>query len=307
MSARYPLKLENPLKMETTQSIEFFKYESLGNDFVLIESSADTMDFSSLAKTICRRRFGIGSDGLLVLDRSTIPRALRMFNPDGSEDFCGNGLRCAALHLSLYEETSDALLLHGGDEIPVSLTTGGWIDVTLPRPSFEPRRVPLAEGIPEMFDSTLIVEGHELTATAVNTGTTHTVLAMESPPDEEVFQKVSAALEHHPYFPERTSVIWLWQVAYNVVRIRIWERGVGETLGCGTGSAAAAAYLFRKKPGLLSVGVENPGGDCAVAKGPEGKLVVSAKAHRVYRGKFSFAMVAHIQPEFSSADIRTTT
>lgn len=247
------------------------------------------MDFPSLAKAMCRRRFGIGSDGLLVLNRSTIPHSLRMFNPDGTEDFCGNGLRCAALHLSLSEEASKIVLFHGGAEIPVTFGMGGWIDVTLPKPSFEPRQVPLAEGVSEMFDSTLVVEGHKLTATAVNTGTTHTILAVESPPDDETFRKVSAALEHHDYFPERTSVLWLWEISYNVVKIRIWERGVGETLGCGTGSAAAAAYMFRKKPGLLSVGVENPGGDCAVAKGPNGSLVVSAKARKVYQGRFSIA------------------
>lgn len=244
------------------------------------------MDFPSLAKMMCKRRFGIGSDGLLILNRSTIPYSLRMFNPDGTEDFCGNGLRCTALHLSFSGEASNIVLFHGGAEIPVSIGMGGWIDVTLPRPSFEPRRVPLAEGIPEIFDSPLVIEGNRFTATAVNTGTTHTILAVESPPDDETFRKVSAALEHHPYFPERTSVIWLWEVSYNVLKIRIWERGVGETLGCGTGSAAAAAYMFRKKPGLLSVGVENPGGDCAVAKGPNGSLVVSAKARKVFQGRF---------------------
>jgi diaminopimelate epimerase len=266
--------------------IDFYKYESLGNDFVLVEETQVAgMDWSALAKELCSRRWGIGSDGLLVLNLQDAPYRLRMFNPDGSEDFCGNGLRCAGLHLWRQGWVDkEAVLLHGGESIPVRFDPAGWIDVTLPAPSFDPRRVPLAEGVGEVFERELTVAGHHLRVSALTTGSTHCVLSCSAPPDEAVFRRVSMELENHPWFPQRTSVIWAWDSGPKQISIRIWERGVGETRGCGTGSAAAAACWFRKNPNLLAIGVMNPGGEAVVSKGPEGRLIVSAKARFVFSG-----------------------
>ncbi len=266
--------------------MDFYKYESLGNDFILVEEvQVGGRDLSALAKELCSRRWGIGSDGLLVLSTDASPYRLRMFNPDGSEDFCGNGLRCAGLHLwrnGLVDK--EALLLHGGEQIPIRFDPAGWIDVTLPAPSFDPALVPLAEGVGEVFERELRVAGHLLRVSALTTGSTHCVISCSAPPDEMVFQRVSRELETHPWFPQRTSVIWAWETGAKQITIRIWERGVGETRGCGTGSAAVGACWFRKNPNLLAVGVVNPGGEAVVSKGPEGRLVVSAKARLVFSG-----------------------
>jgi diaminopimelate epimerase len=277
-------------------NLKFDKYESIGNDFVLIEETemgrlfggeAAGPDFlEKLARKLCDRKFGIGSDGLLTYRRDGDRVVMRMFNPDGTEDFCGNGLRCAALHAQRLGHTDKELtLLHGGQEITATFSLGGWIDVDLPEPTFDPRAVPLAEGVGEVYKRTLQLGRKAVTISSLNVGSTHTVLMVEGPPTDEEFLELGPAIEEHEWFPNRTSVIWCWPRGerFNAFSIRIWERGVGETLGCGTGSAAAAACIFRDRP-LVVAEIKNPGGDCAVAVGPERTLRTSAKARQVYSG-----------------------
>jgi diaminopimelate epimerase len=268
----------------TTKATLFTKYVSIGNDFVLIEGDVHE-DHSEIAKRLCARNFGVGADGLLVVSMQDAGVELRMYNPDGTEDFCGNGLRCAALHARKTGWNGDSVPIHHmGRDVTVTFSMGGWIDVQIPAASFAPSDVPLADGIGEIFEKALDVGSEKVIATAVSTGSTHTILSCEGQPDDSVFQRVSPLLETHPFFPMRTSVIWAWFEKYNRIRIRIWERGVGETLGCGTGSAAVAAWLFRKNPNLVAAQVINPGGDCGVSLGPGGTLIVSAKAQAVYSG-----------------------
>ncbi|MEO7453513.1 MAG: diaminopimelate epimerase [Fimbriimonadales bacterium] len=277
-------------------SLKFHKYESIGNDFVMLEEaevsrwlageSAEAA-YPKLAVQLCDRKFGIGSDGLLTYDVVDGKVVMRMFNPDGSEDYCGNGLRCAALHAKRNGiADKNVTLSHRGNGVEAVFTLGGWIDVGLPRPNFEPSVVPIAEGVGEIYNRDMRIGRRTVKATSVNVGSTHTVLLVDGPPDEDEFQELGPAIENHEWFPERTSVIWCWQRddRFNAFSIRIWERGVGETLGCGTGSAAAAACIFRDRP-LVAAEIKNPGGDCAVSLGPEGTLVTSAKARFVFSGE----------------------
>jgi diaminopimelate epimerase len=266
-------------------AIQFYKYVSIGNDFVLIDQPME--EYADFARAICARRFGAGSDGLLVLTEQDGEHELRMFNPDGSEDFCGNGIRCAALHLWRGSAGEIIKIRHGGRSNAAVFSAGGWIDVGLPPARFDAGSVPVVCGLSEMFRQTIQVAGSELLASAVTTGSTHTVIERGGEPDDEEFARVSPILENDARFPMRTSVIWAWPTGEKSVRIRIWERGVGETLGCGTGSAAAAAVWFRNNPKLLAVAVENPGGEAVVSRGENNGLVVSAKAKRVYEGRFA--------------------
>jgi diaminopimelate epimerase len=274
--------------------LPFDKYVSIGNDFVFLEEEnvdrADVHDLSELAKKLCSRHFGIGSDGLLIWRFADDAAYLRMFNPDGTEDFCGNGLRCAALHTERKGLVKKSLrIIHRGQESNIEFGMAGWIDVQLPKPSFAPEDVPLKPGTTELFDSPISIGGVPLRLCACIVGSTHAVIFCEGAPVEETFQKVSPLLENHELFPERTSVIWSWQEKFNAVRIRIWERGAGETLGCGTGSAATAACYFRKNSNLVAMQVINPGGECAVAKGPDGTLIASTRARHVFSGQAHFA------------------
>lgn len=272
--------------------LEFHKYVSIGNDFVLLENEEvrklfPDEPYAMLAEKLCNRHFGVGSDGLLTWEMVDDKVHMRMFNPDGTEDFCGNGLRCAALHTNRRLKTENRkpfTMVHGGRELQVNFGIANWIDVQLPVPDYSEQGVPLKQGTGEVFEREVVIANERLNLCSVSVGSTHTIVLRESPPSEELFQKVSSKLEHYEWFPQRTSVIWLWpETKYNEIRIRIWERGVGETLGCGTGSAAAAACWFRIHP-LAAVAVQNPGGECAVSKGPEGTIIASARAKHVYSG-----------------------
>ena len=278
-------------------SLQFHKYVSIGNDFVLLEESevkrwmGETahldLAYSKLAIALCNRKFGIGSDGLLTFAERDGSVVMRMFNPDGTEDFCGNGLRCAALHAKRNGlADKQVTILHLGREVPATFSLGGWIDVGLPRPSFAPADVPIADGVGEIYDRAMRAGNHNVRACSVNVGSTHTVLRVEGPPTDEEFKELGPAIENHDWFPQRTSVIWCWprDDRFNAFAIRIWERGVGETLGCGRGSAAAAACIFMERP-VVDAEIKNPGGDCAVALGPDGTLVTSAKARHVFSGE----------------------
>lgn len=240
--------------------MKFFKYVSTGNDFVLLEPGAWELSMlPDLARKLCPRRFGVGADGLLVLGPDLI---LRMFNPDGTEDFCGNGLACAALHAVTQGWADDCFELeHFGRRVTVRRTDQGF-EIGLGKADFRPEHVPVSSES-EWFD--LPLPGWEqLRGSALSTGSAHLVVMVDRLPEDGEFLDWGPALEHHPLFPDRISVIFTQIMEPDRLAIRIWERGVGETLGCGSGSTAAAAVWMRMRGRGGSVAVDNPGGEVVV-------------------------------------------
>ena len=261
--------------------LPFHKYQSIGNTFVLIESQEGNL--SEMAQKMCHTKFGIGADGFLVVNLKSNPISMRMFNSDGSEDFCGNGLRCTAYH-ARYRGKEPSSILHGGREVAIRFDKFDWIDVTLPPYSFAPKDVPLKDGEEEIFQKEIIVANRKMMISAVSTGSTHTVIFQE--PSEEDFHEVSPIIEHMDIFPTRTSVIWAWETGDKQLSIRIWERGVGETLGCGTGTAAVAACWFITHKDAMAISVKNPGGESVASRGQGGSVVISAKAQKLFSGEY---------------------
>lgn len=249
------------------KSLPFWKAESAGNDFVLVHAEAymaDTHFLSNLARFVSPRRTGIGSDGLLALAKSPSGLTLRMFNPDGTEDFCGNGLRIAAVHGHEQGWTGNEFeIQHHGHSVAASVQENSTARIVIGQASFHPYEVPMVE-TDELFLRTLMIGGEEIEASSLTTGSTHTVILVDELPEDERFERLSQQLEHSPIYPERTSVIWTRPISERDLRIRIWERGAGETLGCGTGSAAAAVVWFRKNSLSGRVTVINPGGPIEV-------------------------------------------
>lgn len=242
--------------------IPFTKIQTIGNDFVLIQAE-DIRDheLSHVAQTLCDRGFGIGSDGLLVLDKADGKLWLRMFNADGSEDFCGNGLRCAGLWafqrglIGHHSETK-----HGSVLVPTTVDESGAVSITLPPASFEPDKVPILRSSSFIDDFVQGVRG-----TAVSTGSTHFVVFNQKIPDDETFFALGPSLENDPLFPERTSVMFVQAADKNTLNMRIWERGVGETLGCGTGASAAAVAWSRLDGANGDIVVRSKGGAVTVS------------------------------------------
>jgi diaminopimelate epimerase len=283
--------------------LPFWKTVSVGNDFPVLhrndvrdlaEARGVSEDFllAELAVRLTDRHFGVGGDGLLVVDPQASPVTLRMFNPDGTEDFCGNGIRCAVHHLSVLGVPLGGRIVHGGRTIAVENLADGTIATEIGVASYDPESVPV-RAVGEVFDAN-VWEGIDagtplsLFGSALTTGSTHVVIPTVALPDDETFRSVSAKIEVDPRYPERTSVIWCQTIEPKRLKIRIWERGVGETQGCGTGSSAAAADHLRRTSGSGEVVVENPGGTLRVrADRWDAPLTVIGTANQPYEGTLS--------------------
>lgn len=265
-------------------ALPFTKVQSVGNDFVLIEACPG-LDYPRLARELCARSFGIGSDGLLVFEPGpTI--ALRMFNPDGTEDFCGNGLRCAALYARERGFVSeDRFDIHQLGRVIGIRFVGDEIKTKLDPGTYEPGLVPVLADEP-LVEEPLEVAGRTYKVHAISTGSTHLVIPVDRLPGDDEFFEVSPLLENHPIFPERTSIMWMERLDTGHIRLRIWERGVGETLGCGTGSTAAAIVYCRRLGFQGKVRVDNPGGALTVKLANwDDAPVITGQAELVFTGR----------------------
>ncbi|MBI3946923.1 MAG: diaminopimelate epimerase [Armatimonadetes bacterium] len=254
--------------------MRFTKLQAAGNDFILFDClRAPEADWSALAPRLCDRRAGIGSDGLLILvPGSAADFRMRMFNPDGTEDFCGNGIRCAGryLHASgLHTRSPLRLETIGGDRaLRFEARDGGspTIAVNMGVPRWDAAAIPACAPADPVVGVPIRVAGADLELTSLSTGTAHTVVFRDALPDDALFLAASPALEAHPWFPERTSVLWCRVEAFGRLRLRIWERGAGETLACGTGVCAAAAAARRHGFAGDAVSVTCPGGAFEVSR-----------------------------------------
>lgn len=238
--------------------IPFTKIEAVGNDFVLFNAAdlPNGLDFSELSRAVCPRGTAIGADGILVVDW---PK-LRMFNPDGSEDVCGNGMRCAAVYAQQNGWVQQSGILQHPGEIPFEITRPNHARVLMPAGTFDPSLV-RAHSKVEIWEQPFLAKvGQKYSLYSLSTGSTHTIIFCDTLPAEDEFIAVSMELEDLPLFPDRTSIMWTQIIAENALKIRIWERGAGETLGCGTGSSAAAIVYARKYDKKGEIIVNNPGG-----------------------------------------------
>lgn len=252
--------------------MRFVKLQAAGNDFILFDClHVPEREWPELAPRLCDRHKGIGSDGLLILvPGGTTAFRMRMFNPDGTEDFCGNGLRCVGRYLhesglhtnsALWLETLSGkrlLRFEARDDGPPSIA------VNMGIPQWEASAIPARAPADPVVGVPLRIGETDVVITSLSTGTAHTVVFCEALPDNALFLDVSPKLEKHPWFPERTSVLWCQVERFGQLRLRIWERGVGETLACGTGVCAAAAAARRHALAGETVWVTCPGGSFQV-------------------------------------------
>jgi len=245
-----------------------FKYEGLGNDFVVLDRRATGVDLSpSASRALCDRRRGVGADGVLVLLPSRRAEArMVVHNADGSvAEMCGNGLRCVAKHLLDREPGRDALEVETGTGVLPARARRVGGEVVEVEIELGPARLG-APHLPRGTDGgpfiAAAVPGVDWPGTAVSMGNPHLVL-LGAPP--EVVREHGPRLEHLPGFPERTNVEAVSR-ATEGLRVSVWERGSGLTDACGTGAAAsvAAALVAGWVPPDVFVPVELPGGRLTV-------------------------------------------
>ena len=278
--------------------LPFLKMHGAGNDFVVLDAFANSLptntDFSALAQTVCARHFGIGSDGLLLLESSNEADAkMRMWNPDGTEDMCGNGLRCVAwlFHQRGYTDKSTFAVETLAGLRHAAMREDQIIQVEMGNAIWQLHDIPMNPAKSTFGDEAVeyqlplqdqIIEN----VTSLSTGTTHTVIFVDEWPEEKYFREHSPAIEHHPWFPERTSVLWTKVLSRDAVQVRIWERGAGETLACGTGACAIAAAAWRTaRCDAEEIKVQSKGGVLRVRQDETGQILLAGDVRLVFEGK----------------------
>jgi diaminopimelate epimerase len=247
----------------------FTKMQGVGNDFVVLASTdfpADT-NFALLAPILCDRHTGIGGDGLIVV--TPTPLTMQFWNPDGTTDMCGNGLRCV-IHLA---QTNGWVGESGRVQTPVGERAFRRVDGEIVADMGTPRVFPPLSAL-----------GYTLHP--ADTGSDHVVIFIDTLPNDETFFAISPQIEHHPAFPNRTSVMWTQVTPSGDLRIRIWERGVGETLGCGTGACAAAVAYWERENNRIATQVESLGGTLRVLPNADNTIALAGPAQIVFRGVF---------------------
>jgi len=272
--------------------LAFVKMHGIGNDFVLIDNMSRELDLDSeQIRLLADRRRGIGCDQLLMVEPATDPRSdvrARIFNQDGSEvGQCGNGLRCLAVYLrDAGIASGEQIAIQAGQgRVRARLTTGGMVTVDMGVPRFAPPDIPfLADARAAAY--TLRVGGQDLEIGAVSMGNPHGVMRVddcESAPVAVLGPAVQGAEE----FPEGVNVGFMQVLGDSRVRLRVFERGVGETLACGSGACAAVA-VGRQRGWLGSrVSVLLSGGELTVDWDGEGQpMWLTGPTQRAFEGRF---------------------
>jgi diaminopimelate epimerase len=278
--------------------MRFSKYHGAGNDFLLVEDLEDRLTLTpDLVGAMCDRYRGVGADGVIRVARSArAPFAMELWNADGGQaEMSGNGMRCVAKFLldrGLAEGTElDVDTDAGVKRVRVTLQDGEMVSarVDMGPPALERGQIPMAGPATERFvDEPFPDAGAGYRGTALSMGNPHLVLSGAEDLDALDLPRIGPPLEHHRDFPERTNVEWI-RVEDGRLDVRVWERGVGETLACGTGACASlvAANLL----GLVGrrAMLRFPGGDLGVEWADDGHVYLEGPAAHVFDGELSLA------------------
>jgi diaminopimelate epimerase len=271
--------------------LRFSKMHGQGNDFIMIDATRQPFSLSrEQIRFLADRHFGVGCDQVLVVEKPGNPDAdfrYRIFNADGGEvEQCGNGARCFARFVreqGLTGKTEIRVETLGGVIAP-RIEADGSVTVNMGAPRFAPADVPFtADG--EALSYALDVGGRQRTVSVVSMGNPHAVQVVDNIDTAPVTSE-GPLIEHHARFPRRVNAGYLQVVSRSHVRLRVWERGAGETLACGSGACAAAVCGIRL--GLLDsqVCVTTRGGDLAISwQGGSAPVMLSGTATTVYHGE----------------------
>jgi len=265
--------------------------QGIGNDFVMVDALREASlpdDLPAFARLVSDRRFGVGGDGLILLERGEqAPFRMRMFNPDGSEsEMCGNGVRCFARLLHDHGHATDPV-------VPVE--TGAGVLQLEVRPD---RRVRVDMGPARLRRGEIGMTGPENQAfvdrevgegfrgTAVSMGNPHLVIFVDDVAKIDL-EHIGPVLERHPLFPNRTNVHFVQVVDRGHLIQRTWERGAGATMACGTGACASAVAAMLTDRADRTVEVRLPGGTLEIEIAADGRVFMTGPAETVFEGEIA--------------------
>jgi len=285
--------------------MRFSKLQATGNDFILVDARTKAAEWPKLARAMCDRHFGVGADGLMLVQTSTsADLKMRLFNSDGSEaEVSGNGLRCFAKYAiekglvgnmsSRAEQKSRSLsieTLSGVRKVKADMS-GNKInraEVNMGLPRFQPEQIPVrvkVDIIP-ILNYPFVIEGTELTLCLVSMGNPHGVTFLSQPVAHFLLDEIGPKVEMHPMFPQRTNFEVARVLNRRKIEARVWERGVGETLACGSGASAIAVtarlldYVDRQVDIILA------GGTLTVSWDMVGEVLLSGSVEEVFTGEW---------------------
>lgn len=279
--------------------MKFTKMEGCGNDYIYVDGAREVIPMeqkSELVKRLSDRHFGIGGDGVIFINPSNVADfEMEMYNMDGSRsEMCGNGIRCVGKYVydkGLTPKTSISVVSCGKIkylQLNVDTATGkvATVKVNMGAPILEAEEVPVISKNRQVVDEAIDVAGRTYKMTCVSMGNPHAVVFVDKMVDDETLQKVGPLFEHHERFPRRTNVEFVEIIDRAHVKMRVWERGTGETLACGTGACAVAVACVWNGLTDTRVTVELLGGTLEIEWDRTNQLVyMTGPATTVFEGE----------------------
>lgn len=296
--------------------MKFSKLQATGNDFILIDARTMKGEWSKLAQAMCDRHFGVGADGLILVQDSTIADLkMRIFNSDGSEaEISGNGLRCFAKYviekgvIALMKSESlraESRLHRDNRSLTIETLSGlrkakaymsgnkvNQVEVNMGQPQFQPELIPvkLKVDIPivsgPILDYPLVIDGKKVFLSLISMGNPHAVSFLSQPVADFPLAELGPKVERHPMFPQRTNFEVAKVLSRGKIEARVWERGVGETLACGSGACAIAVAAQLLDYAENQVDIILKGGTLTVSWDRVGEVLLTGPVEEVFTGEW---------------------
>lgn len=276
--------------------MKFTKMQGLGNDYVYVNCFQETIpNPPETARKISNRNFGVGSDGLIMINPSkTADFEMEMYNADGSRsEMCGNGIRCVGKYVYDYGLTDRTNIsvetLAGIKYLDLTVEDGKvkLVKVDMGGPVLEPEKIPVVADKETVVNEPIEVNGIEYRMTCVSMGNPHAVVYIDDVKGLEI-EKIGPAFEHHVRFPRRVNTEFVKVIDRNTVEMRVWERGSGETMACGTGACAVAVASILNGLTEDKVTVKLLGGDLEIVwNREENKVYMTGPAEISFEGEIN--------------------
>lgn len=274
--------------------MKFTKMQGIGNDYVYVNGFEEKVENKpEVAKKVSDRHFGIGSDGLIFINPSEkADFEMEMYNSDGSRsEMCGNGIRCVAKYVydfGLTTKTEISIETLGGIKYITLHTENGKVKevvVDMGEPELIAKNIPVVSENEKVISEDIEVDGKTYQMTAVSMGNPHAVVPYEGIADMDI-EKIGPKFENHERFPKRVNTEFIEVLDRNTVSMRVWERGAGETLACGTGACAVAVSCILNGLTESEVKVKLLGGDLLIRWDKEtNRVYMTGPAETVFQGE----------------------
>lgn len=275
--------------------MKFTKMHGLGNDYVYVNCFEEKVtEPEKVSRFVSDRHFGIGADGLILIQPSDkADFEMAMYNADGSRgEMCGNGIRCVGKYVYDYGLTDKTQIridtLAGVKYLDLMLEDGkvSRVKVDMGAPCLAAAEIPVTADTEQVIQAPLVVEGRTYEITAVSMGNPHCVIFLEEDVRELDLEAFGPAFENHPRFPRRINAEFVNVIDESTLRMRVWERGSGETLACGTGACATAVAAILNGKSGHKVTVQLLGGDLEIAwAGGDASVFMTGSAVTVFDGE----------------------